>query len=494
MASCRWLPSTPSQPQRTRGLSRLVALALCLLAPLCTISVARAAPAAAPTLVYAQHPCIQVVNAPSLTAQVLTTLLGGNDLMSVGTATSADGATWDHVKFWSGVDGYVRASDLGPKPPAKDQLGGESVCPPFTPGVDLPVGNGPWPLIARGHFIAPTAIFSSPTLKGFPTGEVSPGAQAAINQWAADADDEPWYHITTGATDGWVQVSAISIDMPDLATYKVNGAPVWQPVAGKGMWLKNFVPHHSDVTAMVQAAKLAGITHLYVEVAFPSGGFFAQDTLNRLLPVAHAAGIKIISTVYDPLENVASGIRLAVDVAQYKTPSGEQADGIAMDMENDGDPSSINMRSVYAYGQVIRALLGANTLMVANVIPPLSHAPYAYPYEAVAASWNVISPMDYWHHDPRHTYTANDAHTYVAASLTALRAVVGPTMPIEELGQMYDMTTDPYGSVGGTGAPAAAEIVADLQTAQHLGCIGTTFYTWQTATQAQWQALVNTPW
>lgn len=468
-------------------------LVACLVA-LCAPRLARAMPSPSPTLVYAQHPCTIVAATPSSSAPALAALLGGNDVTLIGPVTAADNTTWDHIKIWSGVDGFVREADVGPKPPTNDKLGGETICPPFTPAVDLPTGSGPWPLIVRGHFIAPTTLLSEGSARGFPTGEVSPGAVAAINQWEADGNDDPWYHVTIGATAGWVPVQTIRLDLPDPATYKIGDAPIWQAAAGKGMWLKNFVPHHSDVGAIVQAAKLAGISHLYVEVAFPSGGFFGQETLNRLLPVAHGAGIKVISTIYDPLEHLSTEIRLAAQVAQYKTPGGDQADGIAIDMENDANPATINSRTAFEYGQMVRALVGPKMLMVANVIPPISHAPYAYPYEAIAASWNVISPMDYWHHDPQHAYSADDARTYLTASLTALRAAIGPGFPIEELGQMYDMTTDPYGSVGGTGAPSAAEITADLRAARQLGCIGATYYTWQTATQAEWQALSDTAW
>jgi hypothetical protein len=65
-------------------------------------------------------------------------------------------------------------------------------------------------------------------------------------------------------------------------------------------------------------------------------------------------------------------------------------------------------------------------------------------------------------------------------------------MPIQELGQMYDMFTDD-GAAGGD-APAPSEIAADMRAARELGCIGVSYFEWQTATQAQWQVLSSTPW
>lgn len=460
--------------------------ALCLLALALTSARVHAVSQPSPTLMYAQHPCTQVLSAASGNSPLLTQLLGGNDVTYIGPAASADGAAWDHVKIWSGIDGYVRTADLGNKPPANSQLGGEETCPPFTPGVDEPSGQGPWTLLAHGSFLAPGALLSTPTLAGFPTGEVAQGTKAAINQWAADANGNPWYHITTGGAAGWVPVGRLRLDTPDPATYTVNGKPIWQPIVGKGMWLKNYAPHHSDVNAIVQAAKLAGITHLYTEVAISGSGFYASDTLNRLLPVAHQNGIAVIATLFPALHDVSADIRLAVTVGSYQAPTGDHVDGLAMDIETVTDS-----QAVYEYGQVVRAAVTANMVMVANVYHPQNFA--QYPYDAIAASWNVVSPMDFWHL-PDRTYTAADAHAFAATSLVTLRAAVGPKLPIEELGQMYDMSTDPYGSVGGNAAPSAAEVIADIETARQLGCIGVTFFTWQTATQAQWQALVDTPW
>lgn len=488
MTSGRWQPAGSPKFQSVHR-TGVIFVALCLLLLIVTSvtsSPAHAMSQPSPTLVFAQHPCTQVLSAASDSASILTELLGGNDMTYAGPVPTPDGTAWDHVKIWSGVDGFVRASDVGPQPPPNNQLGGEENCPPFTPGADEPSGSGPWSLVAQATFIAPSTLLSTSSLTGFPTGEVAQGARASINQWAADSSGNPWYHVTTGSAAGWAPVSRLRLNMPDPATATVNGQPVWQPIIGKGMWLKNYAPHHSDVNAIVQAAKLAGITHLYTEVAISGSGFYASDTLNRLLPVAHKNGIAVIATVFPALHDVSADIRLAVTVGQYQDSAGDHVDGIAMDIE-----TVISSQAVYDYGQVVRAELGSSMVMVANVYHPQNFA--NYPYDAIAASWNVISPMDFWHL-PDHTYTAAGTRAFVSTSLVTLRAAVGPKLPIEELGQMYDMSKDPYGSVGGTAAPSAAEIIADIETARQLGCIGVTFFTWQTATQAQWQALVATPW
>jgi hypothetical protein len=252
------------------------------------------------------------------------------------------------------------------------------------------------------------------------------------------------------------------------------------------------------VGAIIQAAKKAGLTHLYAEVAISlaknqggdglAPGFYGAGTLDRLLPAAHAAGIKVIGTIAVALDHVAADARLSAEVAQYRTPRGDRVDGIASDIETNAEE-----QEVYEYGQLMRAILGSDVLMVANVLHPAS-SPY-YPYEAIAASWNVVSPMDYWHSKPG-SYTPAETTAFVSTSLTMLRAAVGPKMPIEELGQMYDIYKDGNGEdgTGGMNSPTATEVATDLRVARQLGCIGVTYFQWQDATQAEWQVLVSTTW
>src|SRR5207245_676261 len=119
-------------------------------------------------------------------------------------------------------------------------------------------------------------------------------------------------------------------------------------------------------------------------------GFYARNSLDRLIPAAHAQGIKVLAWVYPSLDNVSDDVRLSTMVATYRTPTGERPDGLVCDLEENATSGN-----VYAYGQVLRGILGPDTLLVAAVFHPFTRA--GYPYGAVAASWNVLAPMDYWH-------------------------------------------------------------------------------------------------
>ncbi len=261
------------------------------------------------------------------------------------------------------------------------------------------------------------------------------------------------------------------------------------------MWFTNYLPHHSDVAAMMRAAKADGITHVYAEVAISGNGFYANNTLDRLLPAAHAQGIKVLAWVYPTLADVGDDIRVSAQVATYKSPSGDTPDGLAADIEGVNADGLLDSGAVYAYGQALRGLLGPNELMVAAVFHP--YARPSYPYAALAASFNVLAPMDYWHSHSQRVYSPSDVRRFVITSITTIRAAmevsgVGSQLPIEELGQTYNMFTDDF--TAGPDAPTYDELTADMRAAKDLGCIGASYFEWQTTTQAQWSALAEFSW
>lgn len=440
--------------------------------------------AASPTLLYTQPPCAPVYATPSKQSPLITQLLGGTDVSATG---EGDASGWTHVLIWSGIDGYIPSSLLGAQQPDHPHEG--SCAYPGLPDAaaeDPPANAGPAPLNATGSTVVATPLYAQPDSASQQVATLAQGQSIAISQWAAGPGGQPWYQVSANGKSGWIWSAKARLTFADPAKHQVNGRPIWQPVAGKGMWFTNYLPHHSDVDQMMRAAKLAGITHVYAEVAITQYGFYGRNTLDRLLPAAHKQGIAVIAWVYPYLRDVSLDVRLTKLVADYMTPGGERADGLAADIEE-----VTNRASVYSYGQLTRALLGDDTLMVATVFHPFAEP--GYPYDAIAASWNVLAPMDYWHSRASRLYGRADVTRFVAASIITIRAAMGATqLPIEELGQTYNMFTDDF--TGGDKAPGWDEMLADMDAAKNLGCIGVSFFEWQTATQEQWQAISRYPW
>jgi hypothetical protein len=440
--------------------------------------------AASPALLYTQPPCAPVYAEPSRQSVLITQLLGGTDVTATG---EGDTSGWTHVRIWSGIDGYIPSALLGAQQPVHPREGGCNY--PGLPDAlaeNPPPDTGPAPLTARGVTVVATPLYAQPNANSEPVATLAQGQTIAVSQWVAGPGGQPWYQASANGKSGWIWSAKVKLNSADPAKRQVNGQPIWQPVAGKGMWFTNYLPHHSDVDQMMRAAKLAGITHIYVEVAITPYGFYASDTLNRLIPAAHKQGMAVVAWVYPYLRDVSLDVRLTKLVADYVTPTGERADGLAADIEE-----VIDRASVYSYGQLTRALLGDDTLMVAAVFHP--RAQPGYPYDAIAASWNVLAPMDYWHSRASKLYSRVDVSRFVSASIITIRAAMGGNqLPIEELGQTYNMFTDDF--TGGDKAPGWDEMLADMDVAKDLGCIGVSFFEWQTATQDQWQAISRYPW
>src|SRR5258708_11817584 len=92
------------------------------------------------------------------------------------------------------------------------------------------------------------------------------------------------------AQQGWRAAATSTTQPPGPAVPTVKGA---LPV-GKGMWLYNFDRSDGGNPAgIIHRAQLTGLTHLYVRTGSTVDGFYAPKYLDRILPAAHAAGIRV---------------------------------------------------------------------------------------------------------------------------------------------------------------------------------------------------------
>ncbi len=440
-----------------------------------------------PTVVYTQNTCTNIWSKPTISSTLIADVIGGTSLQVV--SESSDNS-WYQVMFLGSVSAWVSTSDVSAQYPQNAYTDGgcnftNIIWPiPVHPVTSAP---GPFPLQTAGIITKPGLLRASPNASAMSIQSVAVGATAIIDQYAADGNGDIWYHAQVNGVTGWLWAYMVLLNAPNPATQTVQGKPIWYSISGKGMWFTNYFTRHTEISALIAAAKAAGITHIYPEVAISNdGGFFGADSLNRLLPVAHAAGISVIAAVYPSLSNVSADIQMTKMVWDYRTPSGDHVDGILADIE-----ANLYAPRVYAYGQVLRQIVGPNTPLVANTLNPYSDP--TYPYPEIAANFNVIAPMDYWHGDPHKTYTPQDAAALLMNSIISIdQQLGGINFPIEELGQMYDMFTSD-GAPGGY-QPSGGEIYEDMLAAEQFGCIGVSFFEWQTASAQELQVFAAFKW
>jgi len=370
--------------------------------------------------------------------------------------------------------------------------------------------HAPLALSAHGSTRVPAYLRALPAFGAARRALLPRGSAVTFDAWTTDDVGAAWYHTTgapvtasatvTGTTGtarvtgiacvtGIARVTGISGSRPagwiygDAVTFDA-GAPVsptalLAPLRGKGMWFTYPLLQTSPITAIIATARAAGLSHLYVEVARSNRGFYGGSGLAALLPAAHRAGIRVIAWVYPFLRDLPFDVSMTLAAARYTAPSGDRPDGLLADVEE-----NTNEGAVRAYGQVLRAALGSDALMAIATYPPQWSAGRAYPFATAALSWNAVVPMDYWHLR-RRAYSPAEVYTFVRASVALIRARTRPDMPVEVLGQMFDIRRS------GVDSPSAAEILACAAAARDTGALGLSFFEWRHATPQEWAALTG---
>lgn len=266
-------------------------------------------------------------------------------------------------------------------------------------------------------------------------------------------------------------------------TLRVVAAPA-DRVAGKGLWLTFGDWHHTPDAAIVRQARQLGATHIYLEVATSDDGFYGGRALDNFLPVAHAAGLAVISWVYAGLQRPAADAHILRQVATYVTPTGDRADGLALDLEGVLTPET-----VARYARLARALAGPRGLVVAVTDPP-QYRP-TYPFRALAPYVQVFAPMDYWHVVERY-YTYAQVYAWVRASVAQVRRRAGrPHAPVQVIAQTYDAFA-PSGT--GIFSPWPHEVRAADRAAVAAGALGISYYRAATATAAETTVIAAFRW
>ncbi|HUQ63508.1 MAG TPA: hypothetical protein VM121_07135 [Acidimicrobiales bacterium] len=247
---------------------------------------------------------------------------------------------------------------------------------------------------------------------------------------------------------------------------------------GKGMWMWQ-VPktEGGNVDAIVTRALSVGLTHLYVRTGSSWDGFYAGEFLDQLLPVAHAAGLRVYGWDFPRLISVPDDVARAVAAIRHQTPKGEHLDGFAADIETESEGTNISAATAWAYGRGLRESVGYTMPLVA-VVPRPSEYRLDFPFREVAADFDAVAPMVYW--------LNREAGSDVAGALDNLRPLGKPLFPI---GQAYD--GGPEG--GRPGVPSGAELLRFMEVADAGGAEGVSFWSWQEADQQAWDSIRDAP-
>ncbi|MGI9023854.1 MAG: hypothetical protein ACR2HV_11610 [Acidimicrobiales bacterium] len=249
---------------------------------------------------------------------------------------------------------------------------------------------------------------------------------------------------------------------------------------GKGMWIwQPEKTESNDADAIVARAADVGLTHLYVRTGSSWDGFYAGDFLDRILPAAHAAGIRVYGWDFPRLISATDDVSRAAAAVEYRTPTGHHLDGFAADIETPAEGTALSAEAAAAYGAGLREAVGPAVPLVAVVPRPSAWmATLGYPYSEVVAHFDAVAPMVYW--------LDREPGSDVAGALAYLRGYGKPVFPV---GQAYD--GGPEG--GRPGVPPRAELLRFFEVSYDHGAEGVSFWVWQGADQQAFDSIRDAP-
>ena len=242
---------------------------------------------------------------------------------------------------------------------------------------------------------------------------------------------------------------------------------------GKGMWLHYFrLSAGGDPAAMVARAKETGLSHVYLRIGSSKDGFYGQADLDRLLPVAHAAGLAVVGWDFPYLFDAEADAQRAAAAIAYTTPAGHRMDAFSADIETRHEGVNISVPVADTYSRRLRELVGSDYPLVATVPRPRYNK--GFPFAEIARQFDALAPMVYW--------LARDPVAEVEQTIADLAGLGKPIMPV---GQAYDARSEG----GPPGPPSKEHLVRFIQAAQSRGATGFSFWVWHHATPDHWAAI-----
>lgn len=245
---------------------------------------------------------------------------------------------------------------------------------------------------------------------------------------------------------------------------------------GKGMWIwMHDRADGGDPEAIVRRARESGLTHIYVRTGTLKEGFMGGPFLDRLLPVAHANGIRVYGWDFPYLKHPGADVERALAAIHHTTPDGHRIDGFSADIESTREGTNNEIEYVTAYVTWLRGRVGSNYPLIATIPNPTpSKVATGFPYAEVVSTFDAVAPMVYWMN--------RDPATDVANAIAYLAQFGKPVFPV---GQAYD--GGPEG--GPPGVPGRDQIIRFMQSAEAHGAPGVSFWSWQHATPEVWDAV-----
>lgn len=171
--------------------------------------------------------------------------------------------------------------------------------------------------------------------------------------------------------------------------------------SGTGVWIDIFDPYHERPDAAVAIAARYGVDVIYVQTgnSSQSVSVVRRDATRRLIRLAHARGIRVVTWYLPDLVRPARDLRRLIEATRV-APRDDRVDGVGVDIEAStvADPAERTRRLVRMVDAFRRARPG---LAIGSIIPSspgMERLPRywpGFPYTRLRATTDAFLPMCY---------------------------------------------------------------------------------------------------
>jgi hypothetical protein len=227
---------------------------------------------------------------------------------------------------------------------------------------------------------------------------------------------------------------------------------------------------------VVRRAKLAGLTHLFVQTGSSKKGWIGGKTLSQLMPATKNTNIKVVAWDFPKLVHPEADARRLARAAWWHQPGVPMVAAVAPDIETASEGTHATRSSIERYYRTLRKALPARVAILATVPWPSENRVNRYPYVRTARHADAIIPMAYWYNRSPSRVTR-----------TSMRVLQQYGKPVIPVGQGYDGRLDaPYLDPD----PHPGKSVTAFVTAARMsGAQSISLWSWQTTGSQQWSAL-----
>jgi hypothetical protein len=250
----------------------------------------------------------------------------------------------------------------------------------------------------------------------------------------------------------------------------------WLPT-GTGMWIHDWNrTEGGNGRKVVRRAKLAGLTHLFVQTGSSKKGWIGGKTLSQLMPATKNTNIKVVAWDFPKLVHPEADARRLARAAWWHKPGAPMVAAVAPDIETASEGTHATRDSIERYYRTLRKALPARVAILATVPWPSENRVNRYPYVRTARHADAIIPMAYWYNRSPSRVTR-----------TSMRVLQEYGKPVIPVGQGYDGRLDaPYLKPD---PHPGKSVLAFVTAARMSGAQSISLWSWQTTGAQQWSAL-----